>query len=368
MKTVDVAIIGAGIAGASVAWGLDDACAVLLLDQEAQAGYHTTGRSAAFYAPTYGGPLIAPLTKASRAFFDLPGSGFANGPLLHDRGALYIAQEHQLGEVDRMLAAFAGALALQRYDAAQTLAMAPMLRPGYAAQAVFDPACRDIDVAALHAGMLRGRELWTQAEVTGMAHAQGRWVLETRRGRVAATVVVNAAGSWGDALAVLAGAQPVGLIPRRRTMVALAAGDRLVDPAWPLVLDIGGQFYFKPQSGLIWASPGDETADVAGDVQPDALDVAITLERLTAATDFEISAVRRSWAGLRTFTADRLPVYGFDPVVPNFYWCVGQGGWGIQTAPAAGQLCAAQIKKCALPESLAQVDAARFAPDRFSRL
>jgi D-arginine dehydrogenase len=318
------------------------------MEMEAQPGYHTTGRSAAFWVESYGGPGIVPLTRGSRAFFLGPPSGFADRPLLSPRLALHLAPPDD-AELGGALAAVAaefdeGGVAYRWCDAAEALTFPglAMMRPEWRQRAIEEPDCYDIDVAALHQGYLRGGRVMTDAAVTELARNGEGWRIVTRAGEVRATTVVNAAGAWADGVAALAGARLLGLQPLRRTMAVLD-----IDPPppadLPVVMDAAGRFYFKPDSGRLWLSPHDETPDVAHDVRPDEMDLAVVIDRFERATEVRVRRLETSWAGLRTFAPDRLPVFGWDGDVPGFFWCAGQGGFGIQTAPAAGDLCAALL-------------------------
>ncbi len=374
--TYDIAIIGAGIAGASLAWALGQRSGgrltIVILESESQPGYHTTGRSAAFWVESYGGPGIVPLSRASRAFFVDPPPGFADRPLLSQRPALHLAppDDGDFGAAGALAATAAefdqSGVDYHWLDAAALAASpaGPMLRPEWATRGIIEPDCHDIDVAALHHGFLRGAAgskpvLVTDAEVTAMARRDGVWQLATRAGPIAATRVVNAAGAWADRVAGLAGARPRGLTPLRRTMAVLA-----LDPPppadLPVTMDAAGRFYFKPDSGRLWLSPHDETPDVPHDVRPDEMDLAIVIDRFEQAVTSRVLRLETSWAGLRTFAPDRLPVFGPDGEVPDFFWCAGQGGFGIQTAPAAGELGAALL----LGEA-PLVDAAPYLATRF---
>ncbi|MBC7520655.1 MAG: FAD-binding oxidoreductase [Sandarakinorhabdus sp.] len=350
----DVAIIGAGIAGASLAWSLGQRSGgrprVALLEKEAQPGYHTTGRSAAFWVESYGGPGIVPLSKASRAFFDAPPPGFCDRPLLSPRPAMFIAPPDDGAALPAMAAELdESGVAYRWLDAAALAASAAgsMLRPEWCTAAIVQPDCFDIDVAALHQGYLRGTGGWkpdlvTDAQVTGLERGADGWTITTRAGVFTAEVVVDAAGAWADAVAALAGARPRRLQPLRRTMAVLD-----IDPPppadLPIVLDAAGRFYFKPDGARLWLSPHDETPDVPHDVRPDEMDLATVIDRFEHASTARVRRLETSWAGLRTFAPDRLPVFGFDGAVDGFFWCAGQGGFGIQTAPAAGDLCAALL-------------------------
>lgn len=360
-----VAIIGAGIAGAGVAYALGDRANVTLIEAETQPGYHTTGRSAAFYVETYGGPDIQPLTTASKPFFDAPPAGFAAVPLLAARGGLHIANEAALPALALLETEFAGSgVAMKRLSAAGISVIAPQLRPEWQAGAIWEADCCDIDVASLHQGFVSGARragttLLTHARVTGLRRENTRWLVITTAGEIRADVVVNAAGAWGDKVAALADVAPLGLQPMRRTVVVVD-----VDPAparnLPLVVAADGSFYFKPDAGRLWVSPHDETPAPPSDCQPEAYDIALAIDRLERATTLNIRRVERAWAGLRTFTPSRLPAFGYAPDALGFFWCVGQGGFGIQTAPAAAKLAAALIFGDA--HGLPDVDAARYAP------
>lgn len=364
MSDFDIAIIGAGIAGASLGWALRQrapALKVALIEAEAQAGYHTTGRSAAFWVESYGGPAVAPLSRASRSFFDAPPQGFADTPLLSLRPALTLAPPDDPGALDRFAAELdLPGVAYERLDAAAILRRAPMLRPEWATAAILESDCHDIDVAALHQGYLRGSTLIRDARVTALAREGGCWRLTTAAGELTASTVVNAAGAWADELAALAGAAPLGLTPLRRTMAVLRT-DPAPNPDLPVIFDAAGRFYFKPDSERIWLSPHDETPDTAHDVRPDELDLATVIDRFEHAVTARVVRLESSWAGLRTFAPDRAPVYGWDAALPGFFWCAGQGGFGIQTAPGASKLAAALL----LGEQTA-VDSGPYLATRFS--
>ncbi len=351
-NTADIIIVGAGIAGASVAWHLNNRARVILLEQESSPGYHTTGRSAAFYAETYGGPGVQPLSSASKAFLFNPPADFSEAALVKPRGALYMARQDQVPLLENQYQRFKAATpALRFLSSSEIQNLAPMMHRDWCEAALYDPDCKDMDVAAIHAGYLRKMDVRTGARVQHIEKTASGWKLLTAAGTYFAKTLVNAAGAWGDDIARLAGAQSIGLEPRRRTIITFQP-DIQVNPAAPLILDAAEDFYFKPDGSDIWASPGDETLDLPGDVQPDELDVAITIDRIERATRYKIKTIKRKWAGLRTFAPDRLPVYGFDPAAPDFFWCAGQGGWGIQTAPAAGGLCAALLLGDPLPHEL----------------
>jgi len=335
----DIAIVGAGIAGASLAAELAPHASVLLLEAEDRPGYHSTGRSAAFWAETYGGPLIQPLTTAS-------GAWLAQRGFLHDRGALTLARAGEEQALDNYVAGFAGAgVRIERLDRAELDARLPGVRPDWI-YGVAEPDCKDIDVAGLHGWYLAeaargGVQLRCRAGMVEAVHERA-WQLRTADGAsYSCDILVNAAGAWADPVAQLAGVRPLGIVPMRRTVVQI----EVAPPApttLPLVLDIAGSFYFKPENGRLWVSPHDETPCPPCDAAPEEIDIAIAIDRFEQAVDWRVERVEHKWAGLRSFAPDRLPVYGPDPRLPGFFWFAGQGGFGIQTAPAAARL-AAQI-------------------------
>lgn len=373
MDQVDIVIIGAGIAGASAAYEMAAVASVLLLEREDRPGYHTTGRSAAVFAPAYGNQPIRQLTRASRAFYDDHAGGLAAQPVLSPRGELLIAREDQIAALDAAEAALAPELdGLERLDAGAAVERVPALRPDYVAAALADRAAMDMDVAAIHQGFLdrfrkRGGRLLVDAEVLALTPAGTAWHVQSKAGSFRADVVVNAAGAWADEVATLAGARPIGLVPMRRTAFIFDP-EAVVDPQWPVVCDVDEMFYFKPESGLLFGSPADETPMPPSDVQPEELDVAIAVDRIERATDWHVKRVTRKWAGLRSFVADKTPVVGMDGERPGFFWLAGQGGYGIQTAPALARVAAALIASQPLPDDILTtgLQPADLAPTRSS--
>lgn len=371
MDQVDIIVIGAGIAGASVAFELSAAASVLLLEREDQPGYHTTGRSAAVFAPAYGNLPIRRLTAASRAFYENDAGGLADGPVLHARGELIIARPDQLAALDRTETELRKQIGdLDRLDADQAIERLPVLRPGYAAAALSDDSAMDMDVAAIHQGFLKGfrrrnGQLAVDAEVTALRPVGTGWEVVTRAGVWRGEVVINAAGAWADEVAGLAGAGGIGLVPKRRTAFIFDPKEP-VDPRWPVVVDVDEAFYFKPESGLLLGSPADETPSPPTDAQPEDLDIAVAADRIERATRWRIARITRRWAGLRSFVADRTPVVGFDPDRRGFFWLAGQGGYGIQTAPAMSRVAAALALGRALPDDIAStgLSAGDLAPHR----
>lgn len=355
----DFVIVGAGIAGASLAAGLAAHGRVLLIEAEDRPGYHSTGRSAAFWTESYGGPRVQPLTTASGPF--LRDNGF-----LSPRGALTLARHGELGELAAFATEFrALGVRVDDLDRAALEDRLPGLHSAWAAGA-YEPDCSDIDVAGLHqhwlaAARRSGVELRTRAGLAQAERRDGSWLLTLASGQTAAAdILINAAGAWADPVAEMAGVRPLGIQPYRRTVAQL----RLVDapPAdLPLVLGIDGLFYFKPEAGRLWLSPHDETPCPPCDAAPEELDVALAIDRFGHVVDWPIARIEHRWAGLRSFAPDRLPVYGFDPGVPGFFWFAGQGGFGIQTAPAAADLACALLRG----EQSQAVDPKPYDPKRF---
>jgi D-arginine dehydrogenase len=333
----DVAIVGAGMAGASLAAEVAPHLRVVLLEGEAHPGYHATGRSAAFWEECYGGPDIVPLTLAS-------GPELRSLGVLAPRGALYIARAGDEAAVEGFLERFAGSgVSIEQLGRATLAARLPGLRSEWAL-GLHEPACADIDVAALHQHYLAtarraGAELRTGARAIA-AERDGDWRIHLEAGgEVQASILANAAGAWADEIAVLAGALPLGIVPLRRTVAQLRTNP--APPAdLPLVLDLKGEFYFKPEHGRLWLSPHDETPSPPCDAAAEELDVALAIDRFEQVVDWRVEAVERKWAGLRSFFPDRRPVYGWDPRREGLFWFAGQGGYGIQTAPAAARLAA----------------------------
>ena len=366
----DVAIVGAGMAGASIAAEIAPHARVLLLEAEAQPGYHATGRSAAFWMESYGGPAVQPLTTASRAFLEEPPKEWGSTSLLSALGCLHVADESSVDALDALAERFAGIqIDLEPVGRSQIEARLPGLRPGWK-MALAEPGCVAIDVARLHAGYLAaarraGATILSNAGLREAMRTGGIWRLATNSGDFEADILVDAAGAWADPVARRAGVAPLGIVPYRRTMVQV----RVAPPpsaGMPLVIDAAERFYFKPENGRLWLSPHDETPAEAGDAAPDEIDVARAIASLGSIVDWRVEAVERRWAGLRSFAPDRIPVYGFDRFTPGFFWFAGQGGFGIQTAPAAAKLAAGLLLKRSPDAAVRHIEAERFSPARFS--
>lgn len=369
-STIDVLIVGAGIAGASLAAALAPHRRVMLIEAEDMPGYHATGRSAAFWHESYGGAQVQPLSAASYATLASPSTDFSSRGFLFPRTALTLGRREEAGAVDAFVAEFAAkGVDVTRMERGEIARMIPGVRPDWS-EAAYEPACSDIDVGRLHAAYLRaakrgGAVLATRAPLTGARRVDGGWEVAAGGETIHASLIVNAAGAWADGVAAACGAAPLGIQPYRRTVLQLRLGVP-VPAELPLVVHVGGQFYFKGASeGRIWLTPHDETPSDPCDAAPEELDVALAIDRLQAVVDWPIAAVERKWAGLRSFAPDRAPVFGADPQVPGFVWCAGQGGFGIQTAPAIAGLLAAELGAPAPEGAIGRVDPAPYAPSRF---
>ena len=372
MKSFDFLVIGAGISGASAAYELTLLGRTLLVEGEALAGYHATGRSAALYTPNFGSSIVRRLNAAGHGFFLAPPEGFTQTPLLTPRASLTIARPGEEDRLEAVLAHSSVAHPIVRISTGEARRLAPVLRPEVIGTAAFEPGVTDMDVAAIHQGFLngfrrRGGEMLTHAPVTALVREGAGWRVSAGGADFHAGVIVNAAGAWGDTLAGLAGVQPVGLVAKRRTMIAVDAPDFAGAGEMPLVEFAGEEAYFKPDAGRILASPGDENPVPAQDVQPEEWDIAVTVDWLNTHTTLDIRRVPNAWAGLRTFVADHAPVLGFDREEPGFFWLVGQGGYGIMMAPTLARLAASVIAGTGLPADLAAagIDLDALSPTRF---
>lgn len=358
LGSYDYAVIGGGIAGASAAYELQARGRTLLLEREALPGQHTTGRSAAFLVESYGTRVVQLLTRGGRAFLEAPPEGFAPFPILKACPSLWIAREDQRERLARLTRnAVEAGVTLQEVSAGELRRLHPFLREDYAAAAVIEPGGQSIDVAGLLDGYLRGfrargGEIVTRAEVTGLSTSGTSWEIRSTAGRVAAGAVVNAAGAWAEHVAALAGARGIGLRPLRRTAITFAPPEGVDIRAWPCLIDADEDFYLKPEGVQLLASPCDETPSEPCDAMPDEIGIALAAERVMRATRLEVRHIQRSWAGLRSFVADRSPVIGMEPELPGFFWLAGQGGFGIMTSSSAARAIASLIVDGALPEDL----------------
>lgn len=369
----DYIVVGAGIAGASLASELAAHASVAVLEQESQPGFHSTGRSAALFSETYGTPMTRALTRASRAFLESPPEGFTEHAILTPRGVMHVAM---LGQEDlleqAMAAALQGSPDATRLSAREAIERCPVLREDVVAGAVLEPDAMDIDVHALHQGYLKalrasGGKIFSNARLAGATFDNGMWTVRLEDDRVfTAPQLVNAAGAWADVVARSCGVQPIGLQPKRRTAFTFDAPAGITFAAWPTVIGIDESYYFKPDAGQLLGSPANADPVDPHDVQPEELDVAIGIHQIEQVATLQIRRPRHIWAGLRSFVADGDLVIGPDNHQENFFWVAAQGGYGIQSAPAVAQLAASHLLQQPLPDHLARhgVRAEPLSPSR----
>jgi D-arginine dehydrogenase len=342
-RDFDIIVIGAGIAGASVAAHLAETHRVAICEMEERPGYHTTGRSAAAYEPNYGPPAILSLTRAARAHFDA-------GGYLTPRETLFFMPAWQEQAFASLMAVQQG---MQEISPAAAKARFPLLKDGYAKRAVLDPGTADIDVDLLHQSYLRlfrqrSGALHCDCPVKGLERG-GRWRVRAGTETLEADIIVDAAGAWGDRVAAMAGRKPIGLQPKRRSIAVVPGPEGADVMNWPLVGDVGETWYCKPQSGKLLVSPADATPVDPHDAYADDMTLAEGIERFGQAVDYEVTRVERSWGGLRSFVPDGNPVVGYDDQEDGFFWLIGQGGYGIQSSPALSRLAAALVRGEAAP-------------------
>jgi len=365
MDSADFIVIGGGIAGLSAAARLAAHGRVVVLEAEEALGYHSSGRSVSFSHFGIGNAVVRALTGHSRPFFEAQPAGFCDSPIAELSPSLYFAGEEALPLLDTLETNMASLVeTLEPLDAAALTRLCPVLRtgPGAAVRGFLDPTGLKLDADALLQSFARavraqGGEIRLGQQVETIARQSDTW---TVNGAVAAPVLVSAAGAWCDRIAALAGVTPLGLQPRRRTIIAVDPG---VDMAgWPFVHSAAGDFYMLPEAGRLLVSPVDEVEDDPCDAQPDDYDIAYAADRLEHYTTLKVARIAHRWAGLRTFTSDRTPTAGFAPDAPGFFWLCGQGGYGLQTAPAMAAAVESLIAGSIWP--MADVRPAQIAPDR----
>ncbi len=344
-----VVVIGAGIAGASAAWHLAPDASVVMVEREAQAGAHATGRSAALITETSGASTVRVLAGVARSFLTEPPDGFTDQQLLTPRGLLWIARPSELHLLeDKAAQATDLGVEVHQLDAAQCRKLVSVLKPEGAAGGMYEPGAMTIDVDALLQGFMRGArargaELHLVSEVSSITRTSNGWRVTASDQHWDCDVIINAAGAWCDAVAELASVKPLGLQPLRRSVFMFPPPQDVQIDSWPMVWDADNRFYFEPEGELLLASPADEILSEPCDARPETEDIALGVQELEESTTLKVRGVRSTWAGLRTFTSDHVPAVGFDPDHSGFFWLAGQGGYGIKTAPVLGQLTAALI-------------------------
>ncbi|MBA3038485.1 MAG: FAD-binding oxidoreductase [Alphaproteobacteria bacterium] len=375
MKIFDVAVVGGGIAGASFAYRVAGHRSLVLLEAEAQVGYHSTGRSAAEFSRQFQNETTGLLADASYDFLANPPEGFADVPLLIPRGNLVIASEERLPKLDAAFREVIATSAQSRpVSIEEAIAMVPFLRPDYMAGAFYDPACWDMEVESILQGYLRGArrngaDIRTGSPVSAVERDGGIYRLQTPQGPILARRIVNTAGAWADRLAVLAGLAPLGIVPHRRTAITVDVPADYDLAPMPGVNEVDEDFYFKPEAGKLMVSPADATPSDPCDAQPEDIDVAYAAHFLEQSTTLPVKTISHKWAGLRSFTADKLQVVGSDRNDPDFFWLAGQGGSGILTSPALSEWAAGLFLDGTPPERLVDLglEPGIFSPRRLAR-
>lgn len=359
--TADFIVIGGGIAGVSAAAQLAAHGRVVLLEAEAAIGYHSSGRSAAFYHFGLGNPLVRALTAWSRPFFEDQPEGFSDVPLSHPVPALFIATEAMRGDLDALHDAMRVYTdSVERIDLAAMRDLCPVLKlegDDPVVAGVVDHAGRGLDADALLQGFARAARaqgsVLTGQRVTSISHTGGDWTATAEKGDSwTAPVLVNAAGSWADHVAGIAGVAPIGLEPKRRTIIVFDPPEGVDARGWPFVKTATDAFYMVPQGSRLIASPTDEVPSDPCDAQPEDYDLALAAWQVEQFTTMAVPRLSGKWAGLRSFVKDRMPVAGFAPDAPGFFWLAGQGGFGLQTSPAMAAAAAALATGTAWPDGL----------------
>lgn len=373
MPTIsDILVIGGGIAGLSGAAAMAESASVVLLEGEAQTGVHASGRSATMFHYALGNPLIRRLTQASRALFESPPPDFEEPALGKRASVLVHARDSELAALETVAADMAPFATIESLDEAGLRQACPLLRTGgeHAVCGLSDYDCLKIDQHALmqgYARQLRARrgQIVTGAQVAAIARRDGTWHVTSESGEsFEAPILVNAAGAWADAVALLARVRPIGIAPLRRTIITFDAPEGTDLETLPFTKTVNDQLYFGAESGRLFASPMDEGASDPCDSQPDEIGVATAAWRVLDRTHAKVAAVRAKWSGLRTFAPDRIPAVGYAPDADGFFWLAGQGGAGLQTAPALSTIAAALIE--GRPSPVSGIDAAALHPKRFA--
>ncbi|WP_461537318.1 NAD(P)/FAD-dependent oxidoreductase [Spongorhabdus nitratireducens] len=361
MKTVtaDVIVIGAGIAGAAAAWELSGHMNTLLLEQEEQPGYHATGRSAALFSELYGDPLNRALIRSANRFFQQTPEGFADSPILQKAGALFCYSPDEMSLAEQLFAEACKVSKVELWSERQIMSRVPLLKKGLLGKAIWEPGAAAIDVHSLLHGFLKGfrqkgGSLFTDSRVQQITACEAGFVIKTGKGQFQAPRIINAAGAWADQVAVMAGANSLKMVPKRRTVIVVDPPENIDVSDWPFLEVVGKELYFKPDAGQLFVSPEDASPDIPCDAQPEELDVAVAADHIMKYLNLDVRKINNKWAGLRTFAADEVPVVGEDPDIPGFFWLAGLGGYGIQTAQPLAGIMASLVMERPLPVYLEQ--------------
>ena len=368
MRNPDILVIGGGIAGLSAAAALSKHARVVVLEAEDQVGFHSSGRSATMLHYFLGDRVVRELTFASRDFIEHPPAGFTEFPLGHHLPVLIHAREEERAAIDALEADVRLFAEIERLDARAVHQLCPLLKDD-AVHGIADRRAIRLDPHALLQGNLRqlrnhGGELLPGGRASSVEHANGLWTVTTGNGAsCSAPIVVNAAGSWADQVARMAGVQALGLEPKRRTIITFDAPAGTQLDGLPFAKTVGDELYFAPESGRLFASPMDEVPNDPCDAQPDEQEVALAAWRMEERTTVKVERIHSKWAGLRTFAPDRHPVAGFAPDADGFFWLAGQGGFGLQTSPAMAAIAESLI--AGTPWTVDEVSAEELGPARF---
>ncbi len=366
--TYDILVIGGGIAGMSAAAALSGHAKVAVLEAEEQIGFHSSGRSATMLHYALGDRLVRALTLASRGFFDDPPDDFTEVPIGRAMPVLIHARDEERDALDALEADLSLFADLDRLDARAVHELCPLLKDD-AVHGIADPRGIRLDPHALLQGNLRqvrraGGELVTGARAASFRRSADIWEVASEKGETfSAPILVNAAGSWADRVAELAGVARLGFEPKRRTIITFDAPPGTLLEGLPFAKTVGDELYFAPESGRLFASPMDEVSSDPCDAQPDDYEVALAAWRMEERTTVKVDRIHSKWAGLRTFAPDRHPVVGFASETEGFFWLAGQGGFGLQTSPAMSAIAASLILGTRWP--VADVSAEELSPGRF---
>ena len=350
-KKFDIIVLGSGIAGISIASELSEYLNVCVLEKERLISYHSTGRSLAFYLESYGNEVIRQLTSASKDFFYNRIDTTSKNILIKKRGVIHIANKFQTIKLKNLYETLTkNNENFKILNKLQTMELLPCLNDEYVDSSIYDSEASDIDVNAVYNIYLKkltknNGKVITDIKITEFLHQDHGWKILTNQDEFQTKIIVNAAGAWCDRIATNVGAKNINIVPKKRTIFCFKPTNIKLNNEWPLGVDVEENFYFKIENDTVIASPADETPTVPHDAQAEDIDIALGIERIKNSTLFEFNSIFNKWAGLRSFVEDKTPVIGFDNKFNNFFWFAGQGGYGIQTAPALSKIASNLILK-----------------------